>query len=177
MQMLSKNLILILVLVFLGGNTLMAQKYKYVGAEKCKMCHNTPKVGDQYKKWKESLHSQSLKSLSNQKSLDYAKKNNIADPAKDTKCLKCHSTAASVDKALIATLTVEEGVSCESCHGPGSGYKSATIMKDKKYAMENGLVEANQKTCEKCHNKDNPFYKPFDFATYSKKIAHSRPKT
>ena len=176
MRLLSKSFILIAALVFLGGNALMAQKFKYIGAEKCKMCHNTPKVGDQYKKWKESLHAQALKSLSNEKSLEYAKKNNIADPTKEASCLKCHSTAASVDKALIATLTPLEGVSCESCHGPGSGYKSATIMKDKKYAMENGLIEANQKVCEKCHNKENPFYKPFDFATYSAKIAHPKPK-
>ena len=176
MRMLSKNLILIAVLVFLGGNVLMAQTFKYIGAEKCKVCHNTPKAGEQYKKWKESLHSKAMLSLGNAKSLEYAKKNNIADPTKEPSCLKCHSTAASVDKSLIATLTATEGVSCESCHGPGSAYKSATIMKDKKYAMEKGMIEATQKVCEKCHNKENPFHKPFDFATYSAKIAHPKPK-
>jgi hypothetical protein len=175
MQMKIRIVMIVLALLFVGSNVLTAQKFKYIGADKCKMCHNKPATGDQYNKWKTSLHAQSMKSLSNAKSLEYAKKNNIADPAKEASCLKCHSTAASVDKSLIATLTPTEGVSCESCHGPGSGYKSATIMKDKKYAMENGLIEPNQKVCEKCHNKENPFYKPFDFVAYSAKIAHPNP--
>ena len=177
MQILSRNLILILVLLFIGSNALNAQKFKYIGAEKCKMCHNTPKVGDQYKKWKESLHAKALISLGNAKSLEYAKKNNIADPTKEQSCLKCHSTYASADKSLVGTLTPTEGVSCESCHGAGNDYKNATIMKDKKFAMQKGLIEPTQKVCEQCHNKDNPFYKPFDFATYSAKIAHPKPKS
>ncbi len=34
-------------------------------------------------------------------------------------CMKCHATVVSGNEAD----EVEEGVSCESCHGPGGGYK------------------------------------------------------
>lgn len=176
MKSLLKSFVLVISLSLIGGKALQAQQFKYIGADKCKVCHNGPAKGDQYKIWSESLHSQAMKSLSNEASLAYAKKNNIADPAKDPKCLKCHSTAGSVPAAQIATITVAEGVSCESCHGPGSMYKSPAIMKNQAMAVKNGLVIPTQATCEKCHNKENPFYKPFDFAVASKKIAHPKPK-
>jgi len=38
---------------------------------------------------------------------------------RDNMCMACHGTSVSAQK------NVEEGVSCESCHGPGSGYKDA----------------------------------------------------
>jgi len=175
MIMLRKNLLLFACLVFMAS-TLSAQDYKYIGAEKCKMCHNKTDKGEQYKKWTEESHSKAMLSLSNAKSMEYAKKNNIADPAKEAKCLKCHSTAGAVDKKLHSGITIEGGVSCESCHGPGSAYKAPSIMKNKAQALENGLIEPNQKTCEKCHNKENPFFKPFDYASAVKKIAHPNPK-
>jgi DnaJ-class molecular chaperone len=170
----KKVLMLVCLSIFVTGFA-SAQTFSYIGAMKCKMCHNTEKSGYQYKIWSESLHAKSMASLSNQKSLDYAKANGIADPTKDQKCLKCHSTAASVDQNLVETITVAEGVSCESCHGPGSAYKTNTIMKDRALALKNGMIIPDQKTCEKCHNKENPFYKPFDFAAASKKIAHPTP--
>jgi hypothetical protein len=176
MRTLLKSLVIVISLSLLGGNAVQAQQFKYIGADKCKMCHNKPTSGDQYKIWSESSHSKALKSLSSEASLAYAKKNNIADPTKEAKCLKCHSTAGSVPAGEIATLTAAEGVSCESCHGPGSMYKSPAIMKNQAMAVKNGLVIPTQATCEKCHNKENPFFKPFDYATMSKKIAHPAPK-
>jgi DNA-directed RNA polymerase subunit M/transcription elongation factor TFIIS len=160
----------------LMANVLIAQDYTYVGALKCKMCHNSEKSGFQYKIWSESLHAKALSSLSSPKSLEYAKANNITDPSKDAKCLKCHSTAGSVNADKIETLTVAEGVSCESCHGPGSAYKSMNIMKNHDMALKNGLIVPTKEVCEKCHNKENPFYIPFDFEANKAKIAHPRPK-
>jgi len=97
------------------------------------------------------------------------------DEAKNPKCLKCHSTAASVDQGLVTSITVEEGVSCESCHGPGSLYKVATTMKDMKLAMSKGLIMPDEKVCKKCHNEGSPNYKGFNFKEYSAKIAHTDP--
>ena len=51
------------------------------------------------------------------------------------------------------------------------------IMKDKKAALAAGLIEPTEKVCVKCHNAESPNYKKFDFAEFSKKIAHPRPKT
>jgi hypothetical protein len=176
MKSLLKSIVLVLSLSLLGGNALQAQQFKYIGAEKCKMCHNKPTTGDQYKQWSASLHSQSLKSLSSEASWAYATKNGIADPTKEAKCLKCHSTYGSVPAGEIATLTAAEGVSCESCHGPGSMYKSPAIMKNQAMSIKNGLIIPDEATCVKCHNKENPFYKPFVFTTAFAKVSHKAPK-
>ncbi len=171
----SRNLFVVICVMLFSVSTLLAQNYQYVGAAKCKICHNKPATGQQYKIWSESLHANAMKSLSNEKSLAYAKEHNIADPAKEPSCLKCHSTAGSVKESLQAGITVAEGVSCESCHGPGSAYKTNTIMKDQALSLKNGLILPTKEVCEKCHNKENPFYKPFNFDDAAKKIAHPDP--
>jgi len=155
-------------LVFLFGMIICfvsfvnAQSAQYIGAAKCKMCHNKAEKGEQYNKWLASPHAKAMASL---KGADL----------KNPKCLKCHSTAASVDQSLVASITVEEGVSCESCHGPGSLYKVATVMKDMKLAMSKGMIMPDEKVCKKCHNEESPNYKPFNFKEYSAKIAHNDP--
>ena len=79
------RILIVVTLAFFLANMLPAQDYSYIGAAKCKMCHNSEKAGFAYKIWSESLHSKALVSLSNAKSLEYAKANGIADPAKDQK--------------------------------------------------------------------------------------------
>jgi hypothetical protein len=171
----SRSLVLWLCIVVFSAESTLAQEFQYVGAAKCKICHNKPATGQQFKIWSESLHANAMKSLSNEKSMAYAKEHNIADPTKEAGCIKCHSTAGSLKDSQMAGLTIAEGVSCESCHGPGSAYKTNTIMKDKALSVKNGLIIPDQKICEKCHNKDNPFYKDFNFTEASKKIAHPNP--
>jgi hypothetical protein len=156
-------------------NVVSAQNFKYIGADKCKLCHNKPATGEQYNKWLKDPHSRALKTLSGQASLDYAKKNDIANPAKEAKCLKCHSTYEKAGADLRGGILPEEGVSCESCHGPGSSYKSLLIMRNKQQAMANGLILPDKTVCLTCHNKENPFFKEFDFETASAKIAHPNP--
>lgn len=151
--MLTKKSFLIVSLSLFLLNVVSAQTFKYIGADKCKMCHNKPATGEQYKKWLADPHSKALKTLSSQKSLDYAKKNGIADPAKDAKCLKCHSTYEHAGASLRGGILASEGVSCESCHGPGSAYKSPAIMKNKEQAMQKGLIIPTKEVCITCHNK------------------------
>ena len=157
----KKFLILLGMTVFVCS-TLTAQDFRYIGAAKCKMCHNKPDKGEQYNKWAAGVHANAMKSLN-------------AEEAKNPKCLKCHSTAASVNQDLVETITVQEGVSCESCHGPGSSYKSMTIMKDKAKSMANGMISPDEKVCKKCHNEESPNYKGFNFKEYVAKIAHPDP--
>jgi hypothetical protein len=145
-----------------ASTTLMAQNFKYIGAAKCKMCHNKPDKGEQFNKWAAGPHANAMSSLS-------------AEEAKDPKCLKCHSTAAAVDAKMIATLKPEEGVSCESCHGPGSLYKSNAVMKSQEQSIAKGLIIPTEETCRTCHNEESPTFKGFDFAEYSAKIAHPNP--
>jgi hypothetical protein len=175
MIMLTKKSILLICLLLFIGNIISAQTNKYIGAEKCKLCHNKPATGDQYAKWLKDPHSQAIKTLSNQASMDYAKKNGIADPAKEAKCLKCHSTYDAVDAKLRGGILPEEGVSCETCHGPGSSYKSPSVMKNREQAKSMGLIIPGKQLCLHCHNKENPFFKEFNYETYSAKIAHPNP--
>ena len=151
--------------------------HKYVGVKKCKMCHKSKKSGNQYGIWEKNKHSKAYLTLSSEESMKYAKENGIEDPTKEEKCLKCHTTAYGVPADQIASsYKIEEGVSCEACHGPGSDYKSMKVMKDHKLSVQNGLVVPDKSTCVKCHNEENPFHKPFNFEKYSAKIAHPTPE-
>jgi len=69
-------------------------------------------------------------------------------------CMKCHGTVISAKP----NQEVEFGVSCESCHGPGSDYKDPHSEKPGGYekALKLGLVEnknleVRAKTCVRCH--------------------------
>jgi hypothetical protein len=94
-----------------------------------------------------------------------------ADYTKDPRCLKCHATGFGQpggyevpdpsDKISVALAASREGVGCESCHGPGSGFyehmrdindTSRTYRREELLAA--GLRAAPGDTCTKCHNSD-----------------------
>lgn len=157
------------------------KEFKYGGVATCKACHLTKKSGAQYKLWQEGPHAKAYETLLTDAAKEVAKKKGIDNPEKADECLKCHVTAHGVDAALKGPkLTIEEGVSCESCHGPGSGYKSKKVMmeiwKDKAKAADYGLVIPTKEVCVTCHNEESPSYKPFKFEEAVKKIAHPVPK-
>lgn len=140
---------------------------KYIGSNACKMCHNKPAKGAQFAQWQKTTHSQAYSKLDE-------------EGKKNAECLACHSTAGSVNKALIATLKVEEGIGCESCHGPGSMYKSAAVMKNREKALEKGMVIPTEATCKNCHEGKKPeghpaAKKPWNFEEFYKVINHPDP--
>lgn len=155
-------LMLICLIAFLGSSNLSAQDFEYVGAKKCKMCHNKPAKGAQYTQWTGSAHSKAMESLN-------------AEEAKNPACIKCHSTVGHVDADLIATLKISDGVSCESCHGPGSKYFPNAIMKSREKSMAKGLILPTEEVCVTCHNSESEYFKGFDFKEYMAKIAHPNP--
>ena len=155
------KLLLALGLFLFIGNSAIAQ-HKYIGAVKCKMCHNKPDKGEQYNKWLAGPHAKAMESLKG------------AD-ATNPECMKCHSTAASVDKSLHMGIKGTEGVSCESCHGAGSSYKSMSVMKNHDMSVSKGLVVPTEEMCKKCHNEESPNFKGFNYEEYLAKIAHPNP--
>lgn len=173
--MINKKIIAILSLVLFASTAIVAQPYEYIGAAKCKMCHNKVATGQQYKIWSEGPHANALASLSSEESMTYAKENGIADPTKEKSCLECHATYYRIDLDYNIGIKPDEGVSCETCHGAGSAYKTNAIMKDQAKSIENGLIIPDAKLCEECHNPKNPFHKPFNYDEYAKKIAHPNP--
>lgn len=152
-----------------------------VGAKKCKMCHAKEATGAQHTKWAAGPHAGAYASLASEKSKAKAKELGLGDPQKEPKCLKCHVTAFPVIADMAKqTITLEEGVSCESCHGAGSEYWTKKTM-DGVFA---GTVEhasvglthpITEKLCITCHNPENPFHKEFDFKASAAKVAHPYP--
>lgn len=152
---------------------------KYVGAEKCAgACHKTEAQGNQLEIWKNSKHSQAYKVLETAEADKIASEKGYKTPAKETlACLKCHVTNADASMTL-ETFSIKDGVQCETCHGPGSEYKSMSVMKDKQKAMENGLILHTEKAmfCTGCHNENSPTFKSFDYDSFWAKIKHSKPQ-
>lgn len=163
--------------VMLGGDA----KHQFIGTSKCKMCHNTEKSGQQYKKWQESKHAQAYKTLGSEKAKKVAKAKGIEDPQKADACLKCHVAGYSAPAELKGEkYSKEEGVTCESCHGAASDYWKKEVMQaayDKKIDPATvGLRVPVEADCKSCHNSESPFYKEFNFAAAKEKIAHKIPK-
>jgi len=157
-----KKLLLVLLMGAVGFSLTYAGDFQYIGSSKCKMCHKGDKKGNVFEKWEQSAHAKAFDVLK-------AKGNE-----KDPKCLECHVTGFNAGGYKIgdANAAQFEGVGCESCHGPGSAYKSMSVMKDKKKAMENGLIMPTEDLCKKCHNEKSPTFKGFNFAEALKKIDH-----
>jgi len=99
----------------------------YVGAEKCKMCHKL-----QYDSWSQTKHAKATENAKASTKMKF-----------EAACLTCHAT--NKDEAMA-------GVQCEACHGPGSDYKSLSVMKDVAKAKAAGLVIPTQATCDGCHD-------------------------
>lgn len=157
-----------------------AAKPQYVGAGKCKMCHNTAKQGKIYDVWMATKHAQAFTVLASEEAKKIGTAKGIADPQKADACLKCHVTghtapAAERGEKWAAT----EGVTCESCHGAGSLYWKNDVMKaiaaDSTKAAAVGLLHPSEKTCVGCHNAESPTFKEFNFKAMWAKIEHKIP--
>jgi len=188
-------------------STKKAKEHMYVGASKCKMCHNQPAWGKIYDKWAATKHASAYATLANEQSKTIAKGMKIEDPQKSERCLICHVTgytspavakifekgeiAKIYEKGEIAKIygkeqppkgekySLQEGVTCEACHGPAGDYLASHIKKDKALAKADGLIlptEAlSKQLCEKCHNKQSPTYKEFKYKEAIKLVEHHKP--
>lgn len=191
------NRILFALIVLLSFT--VAQDFEYVGAAKCKMCHNKSEKGEQYTKWLEGPHSGAFETLKSDESTKIAADMGITGNAWDApECIKCHTTGfgsggyevmgddfwnpADDDKAgkkAVKRMSGLQAVGCESCHGPGSEYKSKKV-KEQIVAGEItpesvGLWEVTEELCVTCHNEQSPTFEGFNFEERSAEIAHPRP--
>jgi len=166
-----------LVIVALLSAPVPAQEFNYVGVKGCKTCHMTKKSGEQYQIWEKQQHSKAYATLATEEAKKIGAEKGIANPQESADCLKCHVTGYGLpDSRFEATYTKEEGVGCESCHGPGSAYKKMNIMKDQNLALQNGLILPTADVCKKCHNEESPTYKGFNYDEMAAKIAHPVPE-
>jgi hypothetical protein len=162
---------------------------KYVGLKMCKMCHKKEATGNQFGKWEAGPHSKTYETLGSDEAKAVGAKLGIDNPQESPKCLKCHSTAYHwTEKIQTEKVKVEDGVVCESCHGPGKNYKSKSVMKDKAAAIAKGMIYPATKSCELCHNESSATWNPeryttadgkkvgFDVKQAYEKIKHPNPK-
>ncbi len=156
------------------------KKHGYIGVDACVMCHKTEKQGKQLDIWKNSAHAKAYQTLLTEEADKIAKEKGYETPAAKTEaCLKCHASGYDVDASLLGKkFKIEDGVQCETCHGPGSDYKDMKIMKNREEAVKNGLIiyENYKDLCVKCHNSESPTYKEMNFDEAWEKIKHPVPK-
>ena len=161
-------------------NISVAGELKYVGTKKCMGCHRV-----QYKSWQSDYHSKALDDLKAGVKAEEKTKANL-DPEKDytadSSCLECHATGYG---KLAAPKAALDNVGCESCHGPGSAYKSPKIKSRKKWkenpeeqrklAVEAGLIMTPSKeSCVACHNDKSPTWNGFEYEKMVEDVKHKK---
>jgi hypothetical protein len=145
-------------LLFACAPDARAQKYQFLGPNKCVNCHDH----DPEKKWWEKEdgpppngHINALNQMETPKSAVYAKAVGLADPydAKGT-CVRCHATVFKGE--------ANAGISCESCHGAGSGYVDVHQEKGSyQKSLAVGMADVVKKpqnwvpVCVTCHVMDD----------------------
>jgi hypothetical protein len=173
-----------------------AAGWEFVGNTQCKVCHNAEKEGAQFSKWQASGHAKALETLKSDEAKKIAEDKGLTVPAHESPdCLKCHVTGydAAAAKAP-AKVKMEEGVGCESCHGPASEHtKVAQKLKFKPEMIAEVDIMAthihpDEALCTSCHNSDSPTWKEdryttkdgkkagFDYEAAWEKIAHDHPE-
>jgi len=139
---------------------------KYVGPGTCSAtaCHGgvqprslTLVLQNEYSTWvTKDAHFKALHSLDNAVAQRMGRILGIDNPATSPKCLACHALAVPPELKL-REFDVE-GVSCESCHGPASGWLESHMLKgwthEKSIAL--GMLDLRDATrrsekCLSCH--------------------------
>ncbi len=102
-------------------------------------------------------HARAFAVLSNNVSERIGKILNIGSPAKSPKCLTCHSLYVPVEQQA-QTFELADGVSCENCHGPASGWLGPHTTKDWPHekSVQLGMydtrnLEKRSQKCLTCH--------------------------
>ena len=180
----KKQLLNVLLVVVASGLTLgmtadAVADPEIVGSPRCKSCHKS-RTGDQWQIWTESVHARAFETLASEESRKIGAEKGLGDPQKEHACLRCHATRAflGTDVAINekANYADEEGVGCESCHGPGSDYRPKRIMEDPEAARAAGLVvDDSADACRQCHNEESPTFTGFDFEQQWAAIKHPVP--
>jgi hypothetical protein len=149
---------------------------RYVGSHICMDCHAGTDANGTDIRWMRSRHAHAYWDLGADWALYLAllrpHYQDIEDPMGDERCVLCHVTGAQDDHALFGTsFRPEEGIGCESCHGPGSRYATVEAMSSREAFLEAGGRVPDESTCRSCHRRSENF----DWDEKWPRIAHPRP--
>ncbi len=111
-----------------------------VGSAACKDCHS-----DQHK-WarKKDPHSQAMARLT-------------GDDASNVACVECHATPTAMkgpNPTELSEFRVDEGVGCESCHGPGGEHAAAPSSSNIVGLGESCPECVIEAVCTSCHTSE-----------------------
>ena len=123
-----------------------SDKYRYVGNNKCRLCHRQFFIGRNKDK-----HAFAMKSIVE------------SGHQKDEHCLSCHTTGFGIKTGFISIERTPRlaNVQCEGCHGPGNVHVSQAkeLSRSGKKEMVHGLLvgidhpERLRKMCKACHTE------------------------
>lgn len=163
---------------------------RFVGIKGCKKCHQKSSIGKQYKVWSGMKHAKAFELLKTDEAAKVATAAGVKGKAFEApECLKCHTTAFGLAKERYGEkFNPEQGVTCETCHGPGEFFAKPEDKKLHKEAFGKGYLEPDEELCRSCHNESSPTWKPdrdkdkdgnpvgFDYESRLEDIAHPIPK-
>ncbi len=149
----------------------------FVGPEACKACH--PRA---YGTWAGSKHSRSFVALgtamARKVSGEPGAYAGMPSEKMTKECSPCHARGMEVPRKERGGLHPEDGVQCETCHGPGGHYAEEAVMKDPKRRTEAGLGKLGPEGCLRCHKQKDSHEVlgrvPFDFPKHWAKIEHGK---
>ena len=117
------------------------------GSAACQSCHKT-----QHKWWERDPHSRAMTTLQGANVAGAA-----VAPAEAPACVACHATQQSygmaASRAALTDFRTDEGVGCESCHGPGVAHSQAP-RKDNIVGLGDSCPECViEAVCTSCHTQ------------------------
>jgi hypothetical protein len=142
-----------------------AGKYNGPGGCAASSCHgsvqpktNTRIFQNEYTIWiAQDKHARAFAVLSNPVSERIGRILNVGAPSKAPKCLACHSLYVPAEEQA-RTFEAADGVSCENCHGPASGWLGPHTTKDWPHekSVQLGMydtrnLEKRSAKCLTCH--------------------------
>lgn len=163
------------ILPLLMANVLVAsaepETPQYMGTGSCSSsnCHGNVQpikgskiLHNEYYTWvKHDKHSQAYTILTKSEGRRMAALMGLGDPSKEPLCLKCHATYVPDQKLRGEKFSIEDGVSCESCHGAAERWLSshAEAGTTHQQNLDNGLADTVDLTkraqlCLSCHYGD-----------------------
>ncbi|MGB6854251.1 MAG: multiheme c-type cytochrome, partial [Thermoanaerobaculia bacterium] len=176
--------LLVALLPLVGTPTAVGQEKEpvYVGVRVCSECHQGAESGHQFSLWRLSKHAKAHATLSLPVSEEIARRSGIPEaPLEARVCLGCHTTGADAEEwRRDETFLIEDGVQCETCHGPGSEYIDVEVMRNRELAMERGLVMPERQSCMVCHGPKGSHEvvlepSPWEYESAREAIAHPKP--
>ena len=138
----------------------------FVGAQECKVCHNTTEREYRWDTWMNTRHADALATLKSDASARIAKEKGLSKPAWEApECLRCHVTGYDAAKATApARIAHADGVQCETCHGPGADHvrdaQRKWVEKEDGVKTDAHIELPDKANCLQCHNTDSPTWDP-----------------